>query len=61
MCFALGSLAYVNEAVPAPQVLVIAHVRELILQIGEVFNHLCNGVNSSRPQANTPPSPPPTS
>ena len=56
MCFALGSLAYVNEAIPAPQVLVIAHVRELILQIGEVFTHLCRGVGFRSSQASTHPS-----
>lgn len=56
VCFALGSLAYVNEAIPAPQVLVIAHVRELILQIGEVFTHLCRGVGFRSSQASTHPS-----
>ena len=41
VCFALGSLGYVDETIPAPQVLVLAHTRELILQIYDVFQKLC--------------------
>lgn len=41
VCFALGSLGYVNEQLTAPQVLVLAHTRELILQIHEVYSKLC--------------------
>ena len=45
ICFLLGSLSYIDEAVPAPQVLIVVHTRELALQIADVCSKLCSFTN----------------
>ncbi|KAK8823194.1 hypothetical protein WA538_002342 [Blastocystis sp. DL] len=41
VCFSLGALCYVRENIPLHQVLILAHTRELILQINDVLTKLC--------------------
>ena len=42
MCFSLGTLCYVREQYACHQVLILAHTRELILQINDVITKLCS-------------------
>ena len=45
VCFSLGALSYVREDWPVPQVLVLAHTRELVVQIHDVITQICSFTN----------------